>query len=175
MENGQNMNALRMQDGFITNPFDQRAFSKSDADLMVRRLKNRERQRRYRARKRLEADAKRSCIVNQSTALQAEMGQSGMLNNRITRVHCVRNWKKDARRAHASKKHEGASRGPLIIPALTLASESLTPCLPSGTLTDPTLECRVHSESSPSLVNCETDRVTLSRRDWKADARKKKN
>ncbi|CAL9081234.1 unnamed protein product [Musa textilis] len=41
-------------------------------DIMARRLKNRERQRRYRARKRLESDMKRSCLLVQHTALENE-------------------------------------------------------------------------------------------------------
>ncbi|RWW20164.1 hypothetical protein GW17_00015736 [Ensete ventricosum] len=41
-------------------------------DIMARRLKNRERQRRYRARKRLESDMKRFCLLGQHTALKSE-------------------------------------------------------------------------------------------------------
>ncbi|CAH9054948.1 unnamed protein product [Cuscuta epithymum] len=45
-----------MENGFLEKPFDNQEESVSQDELMIRRLKNRERQRRYRARKRLQTD-----------------------------------------------------------------------------------------------------------------------
>ncbi|MBA0788001.1 hypothetical protein Gotri_006977 [Gossypium trilobum] len=108
--------------------------TKSYNDIMTRRLKNRERQ---------------------------QLQLNGILNNVTKRVHCKRDWKKDARRAHMYKAQEGS-----ISTVETQAS-----CLPS---VDPVgRECS--SEDSPNLQNYETRKPKLGRRDWKADARNKKS
>ncbi|CAN0842907.1 hypothetical protein LINGRAHAP2_LOCUS3712 [Linum grandiflorum] len=66
---------------------------------MTRRLKNRERQRRYRARKRLEADKGRSSVANiQSDPAKLDVGKGHRSSKYETRVHCTRKWKKEARR-----------------------------------------------------------------------------
>ncbi|EPS71027.1 hypothetical protein M569_03736, partial [Genlisea aurea] len=80
-------------------------------ELLARRLKNRERQRRYRARKRHEADLKKasSSVLSPTTSRQLSSAElmsvpvevdvsvcfaaSGCSN----RVYCPRDWKKDAR------------------------------------------------------------------------------
>nr|XP_010919959.1 uncharacterized protein LOC105043928 [Elaeis guineensis] len=89
-------------------------------DIMTRRLKNRERQRRYRARKRLEADMKKSCLLGQHALVPSEAQSNrifvnvnpyqfvlplGVQTNGVTityeaRVYSGRKWKQDARGAH---------------------------------------------------------------------------
>ncbi|KAB2039223.1 hypothetical protein ES319_D03G199400v1 [Gossypium barbadense] len=156
MEDELNMNPSGAQGTLVTN-----SSTKSYNDIMTRRLKNRERQRRYRARKRLEADMQKSHVLNQPTIPNAELQLNGILNNVTKRVHCKRDWKKDARRAHIYKAQEGS-----ISTVETQAS-----CLPS---VDPIgRECS--SEDSPNLQNYETRKPKLGRRDWKADARNKKS
>ncbi|KAF5797063.1 putative transcription factor bZIP family [Helianthus annuus] len=56
MENGHNMSTV---DNLQMIPFDD-----NDPEVIARRIKNRERQRRYRARKRQEADSKRASMIN---------------------------------------------------------------------------------------------------------------
>ncbi|KAK6146438.1 hypothetical protein DH2020_020307 [Rehmannia glutinosa] len=79
-----------------------------------------EEQRRYRARKRHEADMRKASIVDQSTPLhyqqmpteflsvpvEVEISVNLTSSDCLTRVHCQRDWKKDARRAHIHKKQE---------------------------------------------------------------------
>lgn len=135
-------------------------------DIIARRLKNRERQRRYRARKRLESDMKRSCLLGQHTALEngtqvdftAVQFNSGEISfpsettvniAAMTTEACVysgRKWKKDAREApHASKEPENMLHWSLV--PMRSPSESET------------ADCyRIHQ---------------TSRRNWKADARTK--
>ncbi|KAH1089352.1 hypothetical protein J1N35_016609 [Gossypium stocksii] len=61
---------------------------------MTRRLKNRERQRKIVARKRLEADMQKSHVLNRPTIPNAELQLNGILNNVMKRVHCKRTGKK---------------------------------------------------------------------------------
>lgn len=173
MENGQNMNALGKENSFVMNPLNERDHAKSNSDIMNRRLKNRERQRRYRARKRLEADMKKACTINYSTPLQIEMQVNEVPSNCLTSIHCRRDWKKDARRAHAVKEQEVMSNGP-VIAGLTLANESRATLLPSGAEAKPPTESELQSKNSPVYDNSEI-RATPGRRHWKADARNKKN
>ncbi|RRT44576.1 hypothetical protein B296_00055669 [Ensete ventricosum] len=132
-------------------------------DIMARRLKNRERQRRYRARKRLESDMKRFCLLGQHTALKnetqvdfttvqfdsCEISFPSETNANIaamTTKACVysgRKWKKDARGDHASKEPENILHWSLV--PMRSPSESET-----------SLCCGIHQ---------------TSRRNWKADAR----
>jgi hypothetical protein len=170
MENSKNMNASTgTQENLMMNPPEQRHRTKGRLDIVTRRLKNRERQRRYRARKRLEAEIQKSCVTNESTLPQVELQQNGIHSLCVTRVHCKRDWKKDARRAHTPKDQEVTPNG-----TVTLTSESQTSCLPSGIKAEPPLEREWHPEISHSVVNSETHRTIVGRRDWKADARKKK-
>ncbi|KAM7525422.1 hypothetical protein LguiA_015324 [Lonicera macranthoides] len=139
----------------IMKPLGQREDSRSPPDLMTRRLKNRERQRRYRARKRLEADMKKaSCITNQPSPLQVNIQQvNSIISNFVSRIYCKRDWKKDARRAHVPNDHEVRFNG-RPVPDSTSTSGSQAPVLD---------ESEAHNRSTPS------------RRHWKAEARNKKN
>ncbi|MED6126816.1 hypothetical protein PIB30_082126 [Stylosanthes scabra] len=181
MENEQS--ASGKQDNSIMKSIEQRARSRGRSDLMTQRLKNRERQRRYRARKRLEADTKKPFVVQETPAVQVELQPSGNhnsfkaqpnenRNNFMTRIYCKRNWKKDARRAHLLK-HQDANGS--IDHSSTLTSVPEIACLAIGNKTESTLEREVHFGSS-GVVNNETPtRGPLGRRDWKAEARRKKN
>ncbi|XP_047339467.1 uncharacterized protein LOC124942940 [Impatiens glandulifera] len=59
----------------------------TDDDIAARRIKNRDRQRRYRARKRLEADSKKANHHDQ-------------VHDNLTTRKCTRDWKTEARMAH---------------------------------------------------------------------------
>ncbi|XWS38748.1 hypothetical protein CRYUN_Cryun19dG0157000 [Craigia yunnanensis] len=167
MEDRPNMNPSGTQGGLVTN-----TNTKSHNDIMTRRLKNRERQRRYRARKRLEADKQKSHVRSQPTIQQVELQLNGILNNAMARVHCKRDWKKDARRVHICKGQEDTLNAS-VQSTLIITTESQTPCLPSGGRAEGQPERECHSENSHNLVNCETRKPKLGRRDWKADARNK--
>ncbi|PON87399.1 FAM50A-like protein [Trema orientale] len=165
------MNASQVQDTFSMELVNQREQSKSHNDIMTRRMKNRERQRRYRARKRLEADQKKSsvsCIIEQSTSPVVEPQQNGVVSNYSARVHCRRDWKKDARRAHIFKDSE-VSRNRSLITIPVFSSESQTLSFTPGTKAELSLQRESHPDISLDL------RTIPGRRDWKADARKKKN
>ncbi|KAK2662507.1 hypothetical protein Ddye_001081 [Dipteronia dyeriana] len=168
MEDGQNMNPAATQESLMMKSLDQRDHTKSRSDIMTRRLKNRERQRRYRARKRLEADMKNSSVLNQTTTPQIELPLNGNLSNSVTRVYCKRDWKKDARRASTFKGQDTLNGS--LKPALISGTESQTLCLASGNKAE-ALQERIRC--SFSLVGCDTNNTKLGRRDWKADARKK--
>ncbi|XP_077242920.1 FAM50A-like protein [Tasmannia lanceolata] len=86
-----------------------RECSKSHHDLTARRLKNRERQRRYRARKRVVADMKNAELSNQSTSLQIEPHPGGVVTKFEARVYCHRKWKKEAREICSSREPEDKS------------------------------------------------------------------
>lgn len=160
MENGQDLFAFRTQ------------CAKSHADLLDRRLKNRERQRRYRARKRLEADSKKACTLKRSTPQQVEVQLSGVPENFTAKVYCKRNWKKDARNAHALMKSEAVSDRPLVS-SLTSVSQSQTPSLLSEAKAEqPSLQ-KNHSENFFRSV-CAAKKYVPNRRNWKAEARKRK-
>lgn len=166
MEN--NQSASGTQDSSIMKSVDQGARSKGRNDIMTRRLKNRERQRRYRARKRLEAETKKPFVVEETAAVQVELQPNGNHNNFMTRIYCKRDWKKDARRAHVLK-HQQMNGS--IDPA-TLTSVPEVACLVIGNKSETVPEV----QSGPSsVVRNETPRVVLGRRDWKAEARRKKN
>ncbi|KAJ9536932.1 hypothetical protein OSB04_029665 [Centaurea solstitialis] len=139
MENG---NSLQMI------PFDE-----NDPEVIARRIKNRERQRRYRARKRQEADLKRACMINQSIQMQVDETQvKDPPLEVVTRVYSQRNWKKDARRAHILKQqqNDGCS-----------STSAIADLQISGNQSNAIVEAREHS-SKPSGRN------------WKAEARNKR-
>ncbi|XP_052210115.1 uncharacterized protein LOC127813266 [Diospyros lotus] len=139
-------------------PSDQREQMKSNSDLMTRRLKNRERQRRYRARKRLEADMKKGSTLTNASPLQVEMQGSGVVGNHVSTVHCKRNWKKDARSAHA---------------AMSRVSTSTNECLGEAEA-KPLVQSEIPSVNF--IVQNGSERsVTPGRRHWKAEARNKKS
>lgn len=172
MEKVQSMNGAQGQDSFILQSINQREYSESNNNIATRRLKNRERQRRYRARKRLEADIKKSSIVKQSTPT-AELQLNGVVSNDTPRVHCKRNWKRDARSAHILKSPEVTTNGHVISPAIS-TRETQT-CFFSGTKAEKTFERQSHLDKAIYGVDCETNKSMPGRRDWKAEARKKKN
>ncbi|KAF7138337.1 hypothetical protein RHSIM_Rhsim07G0126900 [Rhododendron simsii] len=160
MENGQNMNTLGMEISFVMEPRDERDHAKSNNDIMARRLKNRERQRRYRERKRLEADMKKAPTINSSKPLLLEMHVNRIPNNFVTTVRRRRDWKKDARRAHAVKEQE-VKLNNVVVAGFTSANESQLTLLPS------------RSEANQPIQS--ERRFTPGRRHWKADARNKNN
>lgn len=156
-----------MEDGLNSSGIEGSLVAKTNAqsynDIMTRRLKNRERQRRYRARKRLEADMQKSHVVCQPTLPQVELQLDGILSNGITSVLCKRDWKKDARRAHICKGKEDTLNAS-VQSNLIITVESQTQSLTSKIKAEGTLE-----------RDCETGKAKLGRRDWKADARNKKS
>ncbi|XP_027361414.1 uncharacterized protein LOC113869334 isoform X2 [Abrus precatorius] len=140
-------------------------------DILTRRLKNRERQRRYRARKRLEAETKKSFAVEETAAVKVELQPDGNHNSFMSRIYCKRDWKKDARRAHVLKQQE---KNVSIGLSSTLTSIPEVTCLAVVNKSETMLQRKIQFGSS-SVVNNETPRVVLGRRDWKAEARRKKN
>ncbi|KAJ7953459.1 FAM50A-like protein [Quillaja saponaria] len=163
--------AAGTEDSYVMKPVDQRARTKGCHDIMTRRLKNRERQRRYRERKRLEAEKKKSSVVEKTTPVQVELLPNGVYSNCMKRIYCKRDWKKDARRAHAIMDHEATANGSLSPPSV-LSSETQASSSASGNKAEPSLEREFQSLSAS---NGEAPRVVLGQRDWKAEARKKKN
>ncbi|XAR54813.1 hypothetical protein NMG60_11030118 [Bertholletia excelsa] len=168
MESRLNINSLGGENNFVMTPTDQRDDATSNSDIMTRRLKNRERQRRYRARKRLEADMKKTCTLNNPTVIQVEPQVNEIiLNNCVTgertSIHCRRNWKKDARRAHMVREQIG------------LSNENQATLLPSGAAeAKPPMENEFQRSNWPVQDGSER-RITPGRRHWKAEARNKKN
>lgn len=153
-----------MEDGLDINPMGSQGTlvvktdTNTNNDLMLRRLKNRERQRRYRARKRLEADNQKSYISSQSTAPQLALQPNVIPINAIRRVYCQRDWKKDARRAHACKVQEQTPN---------VAAESQTLTSSSGIKVEGLQDGREPpSENRPT-------KTKVVKRDWKAEARNK--
>lgn len=172
MENVQNKQVCETDGSFPMKLVDQGKDYRIDNDIMTRRLKNRERQRRYRARKRLEEEIKKASTVKQPTQTGTYFQPNGIANNPLTRVHCTRNWKKDARSVHVSRGLE-ASCNSSNMAARTSTSESQMQCLPSNP--EPQLETQSHLEPPAEQLISQTAKKVLGRRNWKADARKKKN
>ncbi|KAK8691003.1 hypothetical protein V6N13_074524 [Hibiscus sabdariffa] len=172
LNDGLNMNPSEIQGTLVTNS-NTNTNTKSYNDIMTRRLKNRERQRRYRARKRLEADMQRSHVLSQPTLPKTDLQFSGILNNGTARVYCKRDWKKDARRAHIFKgqdTHNASNQS-----TLSTTVESQISFFPTGIREEGSSGRECHLESSGNLQNFEIRKSKLGRRDWKADARKKKS
>ncbi|KAK7309619.1 hypothetical protein RJT34_06501 [Clitoria ternatea] len=170
MENKQS--AAGTQGSSVMKPADQRARSRGRSDILTRRLKNRERQRRYRARKRLEAETKKSFVVEETATVQVEPQPNGNnYNTFMTRVYCTRDWKKDARQAHISTHQE---MNWSVDPSPTTTGISEVPCLAVGNKSQTMPETEIRCGSSGN-VNNEPPRVVLGGRDWKAEARRKKN
>lgn len=165
MEFSSEDNAL-IVDGSLVMPLDPSEHARSPQDLMTRRLKNRERQRRYRLRKRLEAEKKAS-TMSQSAPPEIQLELPAISSTCATRVYCQRNWKKDARRAHFFKEEVNKPGGSLMSCTTSIIGGQV-PYLPS-------LESEFQCRSSSVIDNSETPRSTLSRRHWKAEARNKKD
>lgn len=169
-------------DGSLVLHHDEKEASRSPDDILVRRLKNRERQRRYRARKRQEADLRKASSVDQSTPLhyqqmhtdflcvplEVEISVSGTVPDYLTRIHCQRDWKKDARTAHIHKKQETCpwNNGGTVI----AAGSSATFVDGGGHQENPLSNL----SNTPVLDNSATHGLQSSRRHWKAEARNKR-
>lgn len=169
-------------DGSIVLHHDEKEAARSPEDILVRRLKNRERQRRYRARKRQEADLRKASSVDQSTPmyyqqmrteflsvpLEVEISVNGSTPDYLTRTHCQRDWKKDARTAHMHKKQETcpSNNAAAVVSAGT-----------SATFVDDARQENLQSNLSnaPVLDNSATPVLQSSRRHWKAEARNKRS
>ncbi|CAL0314145.1 unnamed protein product [Lupinus luteus] len=161
MENMQS--AAGSQHNSIMKHVDQRAPSKGHSDITTRRMKNRERQRRYRARKRLEVKIRNASVKEETKSVLAPQG-NGNGSHFVIRTYCIRDWKKDARRAHVHKREE--MNGSIVT---------------SSTLTSVTEEKKEERnveremQSGSAGINHETPRVVLGGRNWKAEARRMRN
>lgn len=164
------MSSSGRQDSLMMQTLEQREVSTSLNDIMIRRLKNRERQRRYRARKRLEADSKKSLILKQSSMPQAEMEFNVSQNNLEKRILCKRDWKKEARKAHIHKAEDDMINS-CVKASVTKISENQITCLPSRSDGEVPAERESHLDNSLSYEMYNKFGV----RDWKASARNKKN
>ncbi|KAL9251014.1 Cytochrome c oxidase subunit 3-like protein [Drosera capensis] len=183
---------------------------KSLDDIMYQRMKNRERQRRYRERKRLQAgNFNRSLSKNAPTAnppaepshpspwpISGSLGalattvggvmymhsfqggatllSLGLLkrtaNQHIIRVHCTRDWKKDARRVHAIKQEVPS----VPLPSYGVASTGENHGSYSTSASEQCANGGGASASMPGVDARGKDRTKTGRRDWKAEARNKK-
>lgn len=199
----------------------------SDA-ILAKRLKNRERQRRYRERKRLKADAMKVVATNQLVSLPMEVpvivapqdstlpvnvapldssvpvkvapvdssvpvnvapqayvmpvdvgsGECVMpvryaSREPVTRVYSGRNWKRDARKAHAVRQNEVSING-AVSPNVAATGESKATLLPHVEQSDGVLSNVISSPVTASENNG-TPKSIPSRRNWKAEARNKKS
>ncbi|MCL7037702.1 hypothetical protein MKW94_016676 [Papaver nudicaule] len=127
METVHGINVLKAQDNSSMKPPCQSEVRRCHEDVLARRAKNRERQRRYRARKRLETDMKKAGFINQPNPLALQIpNQSGFIN----RVLCHRNWKKEARQVHVSKKPRISQNEPPLASFTSQDRENLS-SLPS--------------------------------------------
>lgn len=182
----QNSDTLKM-DGSLVH-FVEKDDMSSPEDNLARRMKNRERQRRYRARKRNEADMRKSLVVAQPTPLHYQQTPVESLSTAMqieslipvhnpvnapspdcpTRVHCQRDWKKDARSVHLHKKQQVRCNG-LYNSATTNPGGNQTP-----------RQCGAKADlisvdsSGATLENDGTQGLSSGRRHWKAEARNRK-
>ncbi|XP_051129159.1 uncharacterized protein LOC127250055 [Andrographis paniculata] len=176
MDNGQNSDCNQM-DGSMVLHLEKKESMRSPDNILVRRLNNRERQRRYRARKRREADLKKASTTDQSISphqyqhmpaefvsvpVEVEALQTLTPTDYVTRVHCQRDWKKDARRAHMLEKQESS-------PVVQTNFEAAV------VMESVTKSNLVSSHSTPSIFdNNATRKLVPNRRHWKAEARNRK-
>ncbi|KAG6399204.1 hypothetical protein SASPL_140680 [Salvia splendens] len=177
-------NVLYLMDGSLLLHHDEKEAARSPDDISVRRLKNRERQRRYRARKRQEADLRKASSIDQSTPvhyqqlhteflsvpLEVDISVSGIAPGHgpdyLTRIHCQRDWKKDARTAHMHKNSETC---PLNNGGTVISSGSSATFVDGGGHQEnPLLNPSNTPISDSSAAN------GSSRRHWKAEARNKR-
>ncbi|CAI9290650.1 unnamed protein product [Lactuca saligna] len=162
MENGHNMINMSTMNDMQMIPFDE-----NDPEVIARRIKNRERQRRYRARKRQEADMKRaSYIISQPS--QPPVPET-LVNNTpmeiVTRVYSQRNWKKDARRAHLLKQQQQHQQ--------QQQQQQEQQNVSSSTSTKESIDLRNLGNQS-NFVDTRELSSTPSGRNWKAEARNKR-
>lgn len=208
-------------------------------DILAKRLKNRERQRRYRERKRLKADTMKALGTHELVSLPVEVPvivapqdstlpvnvapldssvpvkvaplDSSMPVNvvpldssvpvniaprayampvdvasgecvmpvrcssreSVTRVYSGRNWKRDARKAHAVRQNE-VSTNSTVSPHLASTGGSRPTLLPHVEQSDVALSNVITSPVTASENNG-TPKSIPSRRNWKAEARNKKS
>lgn len=206
--------------------------------ILAKRLKNRERQRRYRERKRLKADTMKVVGTNQLVSLPvqvpvvvasqdstlpvnvappdssipakaapldssvpvnvAPLDSSMPLNvatqayvmpvdvasgecvmpvrcssrEPVTRVYSGRNWKRDARKAHAVRQNE-VSTNSTVSQNLASTGGSRATLLPHVELSEVALSSVISSPVTASENG--TPKSIPSRRNWKAEARSKKS
>lgn len=91
----------------------------------------------------------------------------------VTRVYSGRNWKRDAREAHAVRQQE-VSTNSTVSPDLASTCGSQAPSLPHVEQSDVALS-NVISSPVTALENNGTPKSIPSRRNWKAEARNKKS
>ncbi|XP_050230819.1 uncharacterized protein LOC126679854 [Mercurialis annua] len=166
------MDAIGTQENIVLKSLEQKQLCRSRHDILNSRLKNRERQRRYRARKRSEANTKGDSVLNRSIRPQEQLEKNGSLSKDRNTVHCKRNWKRDARNAHAGKTLEVVPPNASIISALTLNSGNESHCLVPLAAAESQLERIDHPENSFVIPSSKSN-VKLGRRNWKAEARRK--
>ncbi|GMH29795.1 hypothetical protein Nepgr_031638 [Nepenthes gracilis] len=103
---------------------------------------------------------KKAAAINQLTSPPAENTATRISENGLTRIHCIRDWKKDARRVHTVKEE--------ILFNVDFyhnqAFESKNREILKGQA----------PLTSPCLDDFAKNRSKSGRRDWKADARNKK-
>ncbi|GAA0139242.1 hypothetical protein LIER_00828 [Lithospermum erythrorhizon] len=138
----------------------------SNHDDISRRIKNRERQRRYRARKRLLTDLRKAKAIDISAPPSTNLPYDQTPQHFVTRVLCRRDWKKDARRAHLLREEETGSNTPSF-PETVLTNEGQTSPALAG--------CTYNQLCSSGNLHDETRKHIPSRRQWKVDARNKKS
>ncbi|WCJ20644.1 hypothetical protein M5689_002864 [Euphorbia peplus] len=171
MENGRNLNAIGTEQPMTVKPLELNEHYMDADDIMSRRLKNRERQRRYRERKKLEADSKKDFVSNQLTRPQGDVESSGDHYNYVNRVHCKRNWKRDARKAHACKNLQEAP----VIPSISGSAFKIGGQMLSQITVEAQLEWKNHQVEAASSISGNETKAIHSPRDWKAEARRKRN
>ncbi|KAI3918544.1 hypothetical protein MKX01_041864 [Papaver californicum] len=161
------INILKAQDNSLVKLPYQREVRRSHEDILARRAKNRERQRRYRARKRLETIMKRIFSTNQPNILSLQIPNwSGFIN----RVLCQRVWKEEAR--HVSEEPEISQAEPPLASLNSQSHENLS-TLPSENKEQ--LEEKKELKPSHRLNGNVTgaNQATHNQRDWKMAARNK--
>ncbi|MCD7455018.1 hypothetical protein HAX54_026747 [Datura stramonium] len=97
----------------------------------------------------------------------------GAPRDSVTRVYSGRNWKRDAREAHAVRQKE-VSTNSTVSPDLASSGGSQAPSLPHIEQSDVALSNVISSPVTASENNG-TPKSIPSRRNWKAEARNKKS
>ncbi|CAM8883033.1 hypothetical protein QQ045_020493 [Rhodiola kirilowii] len=146
------------------------------------RIKNRERQRRYRARKRLEADSTKAdttiqqpqafIVMPEAKGEEAQKELTRVPAKDMSRTYCKRDWKRDARLAHLSRQPASGSTSSTNSPAGS-SFESVAPHLLLQLRGESLIDSGFHVEDPSSHDDTETKTSAPIRRDWKAEARNK--
>lgn len=177
MQNGQYTDTFGMDKSIVLYVGEKES---ADDDDLARRLKNRERQRRYRERKRHEANLKKASTVDQATPLHIMQTPTELQSipvqvdvlvnlNSPARIHCRRDWKKDARSAYVQKKQEAGSLVPDNSETTTLDG---TPAPISQS--DFSAKHNVSQSDFSAKDNNRSHSSISSKRNWKVEARSKK-